>query len=41
MLPDDKLAENNLGALQIKNFEKGDWAQGYVIEDTGEIDSSN
>lgn len=28
----------NFGALQI-NFERGDWAQGYVIENTGEIES--
>lgn len=28
----------NFGALQI-NFERGDWARGYLIENTGEIDS--
>ncbi len=29
---------DNFGALQI-NFERGDWAQGYVIESTGEVES--
>ncbi|MCJ1346306.1 hypothetical protein MMC31_004521 [Peltigera leucophlebia] len=34
----DKPAENNFGALKI-NFERGNWAQGYVIEDIGKINS--
>lgn len=29
---------DNFGALQI-NFERGDWAQGYVIESTGKVES--
>lgn len=29
---------DHFGALQI-NFERGDWARGYVIESTGEIES--
>lgn len=29
---------DNFGALQI-NFDRGDWAQGYVTESSGEVES--